>query len=75
MQRSGTPIWNGVGKAMTGADSTHIVRWFSVVVALAAIGTQALDNGTGLAITPPRGWRSWNEFGCDVNHTIIEAHL
>ena len=27
----------------------------------------------GLAITPPRGWRSWNEFGCEVNHTIIEA--
>jgi alpha-galactosidase len=25
----------------------------------------------GLALTPPMGWNSWNEIGCDVNENII----
>ncbi|NQT24700.1 glycoside hydrolase family 27 protein [candidate division KSB1 bacterium] len=26
---------------------------------------------TGLALTPPMGWNSWNHFACDVNEAII----
>ncbi|RQW07082.1 glycoside hydrolase family 27 protein [candidate division KSB1 bacterium] len=27
---------------------------------------------TGLALTPPMGWNSWNKFGCDVNEELIK---
>ena len=27
----------------------------------------------GLALTPPRGWRSWNQFGANVNQTLMES--
>ena len=30
----------------------------------------AIDNGLG--VTPPRGWRSWNQFQCDINQSLIE---
>ena len=30
-----------------------------------------IDNGIG--VTPPRGWRSWNQFQCAINQTMIEA--
>ena len=30
-----------------------------------------LDNG--LARTPPMGWNSWNNFGCDVNEATVKA--
>lgn len=26
---------------------------------------------TGLALTPPMGWNSWNKFGCDVDEKMI----
>lgn len=32
----------------------------------------AIDNGLGLR--PPMGWRSWNQFGCDVNQELIVQH-
>lgn len=28
---------------------------------------------TGLALTPPMGWNSWNKFGCDVNEDLIKS--
>ena len=31
----------------------------------------ALDNGLG--VTPPRGWRSWNQFQCNIQQPLIEA--
>ena len=34
-------------------------------------GVAALQNGLG--IKPPRGWRSWNEFGDDINQATFEA--
>jgi len=37
---------------------------------LLAAGVRSLDNG--LALTPPRGWRSWNLFGLDVTQTLLE---
>ena len=36
---------------------------------LGATGHPPLDNG--LARTPPMGWNSWNNFGCDVNEQVI----
>jgi hypothetical protein len=33
----------------------------------------AIDNGLG--IVPSRGWRSWNEFGDDINQATIEAQM
>jgi len=30
-----------------------------------------IDNGLG--ITPPLGWRSWNQFQCSVNQSLIET--
>lgn len=39
---------------------------FALVYACAAI-----DNGLGLV--PPRGWRSWNQFQCTINQTLVEA--
>ena len=43
------------------------------LTAFAVRSVAALDNG--LALTPPRGWRSWNEFGCDINQTNIESQM
>jgi alpha-galactosidase len=28
---------------------------------------------TGLALTPPMGWNTWNKFGCDVNEDLIKS--
>merc|ERR1719506_2674094 len=40
------------------------------ISAFAILGlAQANDNG--LALTPPRGWRSWNLYGNNVNQTLI----
>ena len=41
-----------------------------VIAAAASIGT-AIDNGLGL--TPPRGWRSWNQFDTAIHQDLIEA--
>ena len=48
----------------------------SAVVVAAAVGASlqgaiAIDNGIGLS--PPRGWRSWNQFQCGINQSLIEA--
>lgn len=37
---------------------------------MAPIMTVAIDNGIGL--TPPMGWRSWNQFQCDIDQRLIE---
>ena len=39
----------------------------SVLLAHQAV---AIDNGIGT--TPPRGWRSWNQFQCGINQTLVE---
>ena len=31
----------------------------------------AIDNGIG--VRPPRGWRSWNQFGTNIRQDVIEA--
>jgi hypothetical protein len=52
--------------AWTGTDAgEHAMRRDSalllVAAAAAVLPSAALDNG--LAIVPPKGWRSWNQFG------------
>ena len=41
--------------------------------ATAALFPAALANDNGLGLTPPRGWRSWNLYGNNVNQTLIES--
>ena len=36
---------------------------------LLAVPAAALDNG--LALTPPRGFRTWNQFGIEVNQSMM----
>eukprot|EP00756_Hemistasia_phaeocysticola_P052038 Hpha_TRINITY_DN27228_c0_g1::TRINITY_DN27228_c0_g1_i1::g.140708::m.140708/K07407/E3.2.1.22B, galA, rafA; alpha-galactosidase len=45
--------------------------WRVVIVACGAALAAAIDNGLG--ITPPRGWRSWNQFDCSINQSLIES--
>jgi len=33
----------------------------------------AISNDNGLARTPPRGWRSWNLYGANVNQSLIQS--
>jgi len=35
------------------------------------LGTMA-QKTSGLALTPPMGWNSWNKFGCDINEKLIK---
>jgi alpha-galactosidase len=41
------------------------------IVLLLATCVKAIDNGLGR--TPPRGWRSWNQFHCSINQSLIES--
>lgn len=43
---------------------------FAAVAACAHVAT-AIDNGLG--VTPPRGWRSWNQFDTAISQGLIEA--
>ena len=38
---------------------------------IAAPASHALTNN--LVLTPPMGWNSWNNFGCDINEAIIRS--
>ncbi len=38
-----------------------------------ASATLRAQKFSGLALTPPMGWNSWNKFQCDVDETIIRA--
>ena len=45
-----------------------LALWLTLVPAQ---WSQALTNG--LALTPPMGWNSWNNFGCSINESIIRS--
>ena len=50
------------------------VRLAFVLVAAACLmmpAATAIDNGLG--VTPPRGWRSWNQFGTNIHQDLVEA--
>ena len=45
-----------------------------IVVCLGLILTSGYGQKfEGLAMTPPMGWNSWNDFGCDVNEDLIKG--
>ena len=45
--------------------------WYRFVCFLLALsGTYSLDNG--LAQSPPMGFRTWNQFGLNVNQSLME---
>ncbi|KDN50838.1 glycoside hydrolase family 27 protein [Tilletiaria anomala UBC 951] len=44
----------------------------SSAIILGSAPAQALDNG--LALTPQRGWNTWNKYGCNINASIILAN-
>jgi hypothetical protein len=45
----------------------------SLLTLLASTAISALDNG--VAVTPPMGWRSWNQFGQYFNFVSMEFSL
>eukprot|EP01044_Picomonas_judraskeda_P011653 COSAG03_NODE_1605_length_3795_cov_7.493506_1_plen_199_part_00 len=47
-----------------------VLRVASAVI-LYSSAALAIDNGIG--VTPPRGWRSWNQFGTGIHQDLIEA--
>jgi hypothetical protein len=44
-----------------------------LVMALLTSGHIAAGIDNGIGITPPRGWRSWNQFDTDITQVLIEA--
>ena len=38
---------------------------------LVLIAPAALASDNGLALTPPLGWNSWNQFQCNVSDALI----
>ena len=45
--------------------------WRAGIIVAGASMAAAIDNGLGL--TPPRGWRSWNQFDTNIHQDLIEA--
>src|SRR6266576_4534641 len=34
---------------------------------------QSTSVSTGLALTPPMGWNTWNKFGCNVSDELVRG--
>ncbi|MGC1375342.1 MAG: glycoside hydrolase family 27 protein, partial [Anaerolineales bacterium] len=60
----------------------HLVAYITLFTLLVATffgvsGTRNFQNAqalsNGLALTPPMGWNSWNNFGCNVSDTLIRG--
>eukprot|EP00038_Savillea_parva_P009236 m.182183 g.182183 ORF g.182183 m.182183 type:complete len:444 (+) comp15463_c0_seq1:267-1598(+) len=50
----------------------HVPSASTLVATLLVASTTAIDNGIGWD-SPPMGWRSWNQFQCNINQSLIEA--
>lgn len=48
------------------------IRLFMVALVLFATTHAIAQKFDGLAMTPPMGWNSWNDFGCDVSEDMIK---
>lgn len=46
-------------------------RLVGIAVLALAPALVSAEKFEGLALTPPMGWSSWNEFGCDVDERLI----
>jgi hypothetical protein len=50
----------------------RIVAWVALFMCVAgAIRAQDRPGLTGLALTPPMGFNTWNKFGCDVSEQLV----
>lgn len=47
------------------------MKTLSAAALLSALAPQVVANDNGLGLTPPRGWRSWNLYGNNVNQSLI----
>ena len=70
----GFPNCNDCG--VCGVDCA-LIEWdfvYGIMMAFAILIVDlatAIDNGLG--VTPPRGWRSWNQFDTGIHQELIEA--
>src|SRR5437660_8556137 len=46
---------------------------FSLLIVATLSAQQPSSPSTGLALTPPMGWNSWNKFGCNVSEDLIKS--
>jgi len=46
---------------------------FSLLIVATLSAQQPSSPSTGLALTPPMGWNSWNKFGCNVSEDMIKS--
>jgi len=56
------------GKRLLGAGFA-----LGLVLAMLSANQVAADKYEHLAMTPPMGWNSWNNFGCNVDEKLIKA--
>ena len=48
-------------------------RLLAALLASTVCGVHGLDDGQ--AISPPMGWRSWNQFGLFINQSLLEQQF
>jgi len=46
---------------------------FFLLLGNVASAQESNSPSSGLALTPPMGWNSWNKFGCDVSEEMIKS--
>src|SRR5436190_23503461 len=46
---------------------------FSLLIVATLSAQQPSSPSTGLALTPPMGWNSWNKFACNVSEDMIKS--
>ena len=49
---------------------TRIIELSILVLVSASLPAVAAD-ASGVALTPPMGWSSWNTFGKDINQQLV----
>src|SRR6202521_3585999 len=53
----------------------HVVAaTFSIFLSASFLASQETHSpSSGLALTPPMGWNSWNKFACNVSENLIKG--
>jgi alpha-galactosidase len=49
-----------------------VIILFSGIMLFHAQAPRAYASVSGLALTPPMGWNSWNKFGCSISESIVK---
>jgi alpha-galactosidase len=62
------------GKVMTTSNWSRCAILSMACLVTTLVTTQdARAWDTGVALTPPMGWNSWNKFGCNVSEDLIKS--